>query len=62
VYDLSNLDASLFMMAPGQSGDPFSRLARAFITRWRDGATVTIGPQPASLAGRITLTPASGTP
>jgi penicillin amidase len=57
VYDLSNLDASLFMMAPGQSGNPFSRLGRAFIHRWRDGATVTLGPQAADIAARIVLTP-----
>ncbi len=57
VYDLANLDASLFVMAPGQSGNPFSRLGRAFIERWRDGATVTLGPQPADIAARITLTP-----
>jgi len=59
VYDLSNLDASLFMMAPGQSGNPFSRLGRAFIERWRDGATVTLGPQTADIAARITLTPST---
>ncbi len=58
VYDLSNLDASLFMMAPGQSGNPFSRLARSFLTRWRDGETVTIGPAAEAVAAHITLTPA----
>lgn len=62
VYDLSNLDASLFMMAPGQSGDPFSFLARSFLRRWRDGATVTIGPHPADVSARITLSPESPTP
>jgi penicillin amidase len=62
VYDLKTLDSSLFMMAPGQSGDPFSRLARAFLTRWRDGATVTIGPSPAAVATHITLTPGSPAP
>jgi penicillin amidase len=57
VYDLANLDGSLFMMAPGQSGNPFSRLARSFLQRWRDGATVAIGPQPAAVAARISLAP-----
>ncbi len=57
VYDLANLDASLFMMAPGQSGNPFSHLAHSFLERWRDGATVTLGPQPAAVAVRITLSP-----
>jgi penicillin amidase len=57
VYDLANLDASLFMMAPGQSGNPFSKLGRAFVQRWRDGATVAIGAQPADVAARISLAP-----
>ncbi len=60
VYDLSNLDRSLFVMAPGQSGNPFSRLARNFLTRWRDGDSVTIGPQAAPVAVRIVLRPAGG--
>jgi penicillin amidase len=59
VYDLANLDASLFMMAPGQSGNPFSRLGRAFIERWRDGGTVMLGPQAADIATHIVLTPGS---
>jgi penicillin G amidase len=62
VYDLGRLDASLFMMAPGQSGNPFSRLGRNFLRRWRDGATVTIGPQPDEVAARITLAPANPSP
>ena len=42
VYDLADLDRSLFMMAPGQSGNPLSRHARDFLTRWRDGAMVML--------------------
>jgi penicillin amidase len=57
VYDLGDLDRSLFMMAPGQSGNPFSSHARDFVTRWRDGATITLGPEPASVAGTVRLTP-----
>jgi penicillin amidase len=57
VYDLADLDRSLFVMAPGQSGNPFSRLARNFLQRWRDGASVMIPPQPAQVAARIVLTP-----
>ena len=43
VYDLADLDRSLFIVAPGQSGNPLSRHARDFLARWRDGATVTLG-------------------
>jgi penicillin amidase len=57
VYDLADLDRSLFVITPGQSGNPLSRLSRNFMTRWRDGTTITIGPQPASIAATIHLTP-----
>ncbi|MBN8871273.1 MAG: penicillin acylase family protein [Rhodospirillales bacterium] len=57
VYDLADLDASLFVMAPGQSGNPLSRHARDFLTRWRDGATVTIGPTPKSTEATLRLIP-----
>lgn len=57
VYDLADLDRSLFMMAPGQSGNPLSRHARDFLTRWRDGATITIGREPASARGTIQARP-----
>jgi penicillin amidase len=59
-YDLANPDASLFMMAPGQSGNVFSTLARNFLPRWRDGATISIGPQATVVATRIILGPAGG--
>ena len=57
VYDLANLDRSLFMITPGQSGNSFSAHARDFATRWRDGATITLGPEAASTTGMIRLTP-----
>jgi penicillin amidase len=56
VYDLADLDRSLFMIAPGQSGNSFSRHARDFAIRWRDGATVTLGPRAASITGTVRLT------
>jgi penicillin amidase len=59
VYDLADLDRSLFVVAPGQSGDPFSALARNFLRRWRDGGTIALGPQAATVAARITLVPAA---
>ena len=42
VYDLADLDRSLFIVTPGQSGNPLSRHARDFLTRWRDGAMVLL--------------------
>jgi penicillin amidase len=57
VYDLADLDRSLFMITPGQSGNPFSSHARDFVLRWRDGATITLGPDAATVTGTIRLTP-----
>jgi penicillin amidase len=57
VYDLSDLDRSLFVVAPGKSGHPASALARNFVQRWRDGGTITLGPQAGTVAARITLVP-----
>ena len=57
VYDLSDLDRSLFMVTPGQSGNPFSSHARDFVMRWRDGATITLGPAATSIGGTVHLTP-----
>jgi penicillin amidase len=57
VYDLANLDRSLFMVTPGQSGNPFSPHARDFAIRWRDGATITLGPVAASVSGTVRLVP-----
>ena len=57
VYDLEDLDRSLFMVAPGQSGNPFSRHARDFVARWRDGASITLGPKAAEISGTVQLIP-----
>ena len=57
VYDLSDLDRSLFMLAPGQSGNPLRTHARDLLRRWRDGATLTLGRTPASVTESIELTP-----
>lgn len=57
VYDLSDLDRSLFMIAPGQSGDPVSVLARNFLRKWRDGGTISIPSRPSSVAVHIRLAP-----
>ena len=57
VYDLADLDRSLFIMAPGQSGNLLSRHSRDFLTRWRDGTTITLGPKPDATTATIQLTP-----
>lgn len=57
VYDLSDLEHSQFMVAPGQSGDPFSRLARNFLRQWRDGETIFIQARPTTVDATIRLTP-----
>ena len=57
VYDLADLDHSLFIVAPGQSGNPLSRHARDFLQRWRDGATITLGPKADATTATIRLTP-----
>jgi penicillin G amidase len=57
VYDLADLDRSLFVITPGQSGNPLSRFSGNFMTRWRDGATIMIGPTPASISATVHLTP-----
>ncbi|WP_158745451.1 penicillin acylase family protein [Acidisphaera sp. L21] len=43
VYDLADLDRSLFMTAPGQSGNPLSPHFRDLLLRWRDGGTIRLG-------------------
>jgi penicillin amidase len=57
IYDLADLDRSLFMIAPGQSGNLFGVHARDFIRRWRDGATITLGPAAATITGTVRLLP-----
>ena len=57
VYDLADLDRSLFMLAPGQSGNPLRAHARDLLRRWRDGATLTLGRDPVSVVESIELTP-----
>ncbi len=57
IYDLADLNRSLFMITPGQSGNPFSPHARDLLLRWRDGATITLGPVAASISGTVRLTP-----
>ncbi len=57
VYDLANLNDSLFMAAPGQSGDIASRHAWNLLPAWRDGVTIRLGPAPARAAWTMRLVP-----
>jgi penicillin amidase len=57
VYDLADLDRSLFVVVPGQSGNLLSRHARDFLARWRDGDTITLGPASGPASATIRLTP-----
>ena len=57
VYDLADLDRSLFVVTPGQSGNPLSRHARDFLVRWHDGAMVLLGPKPFTVTGHVRLVP-----
>jgi len=59
VYDLADLDRSLFIVAPGQSGHIISRLARNFMERWRDGRTIMLGPAAERVNVRLRLLPSS---
>lgn len=62
VYDLSNLDNSLFGMAPGQSGNPFSPHYGDLRESWRDVELFPIAGDPEELRrtglGTTTLRPA----
>jgi penicillin amidase len=67
VYDLAGLDRSLFMIAPGQSGNPLSARYRDLLAPWRDGEYVRLAPAqggPGAAARdpahRLVLVPAAG--
>jgi penicillin amidase len=57
VYDLADLDRSLFMLAPGQSGNLLKPTSRDLLADWRNGTTLTLGPKPAKLTASVHLTP-----
>jgi penicillin amidase len=56
-YDLADLEKSRFIIAPGQSGNPFSRHAWDFLLRWRNGETIVIGRQATEVSGTVVLAP-----
>ncbi|HEX9462575.1 MAG TPA: penicillin acylase family protein, partial [Alphaproteobacteria bacterium] len=57
IYDLSNLDDSRFIAAPGQSGNPLSRHWGDMVEAWANGRDLAISDDPATYAaGSETLT------
>ena len=48
VFDLADLDRSVYALAPGQSGHPL-RDAGRLMRRWRDGTTLRLGPDAAAV-------------
>jgi len=57
VYDLANLDASRFVVTPGQSGNLFSPHAWDMMGLWAKGSTITLPPNPDRISGTVTLEP-----
>jgi penicillin amidase len=61
VYDLADLDRSLFIHTTGQSGNPLSPFYRSFAERWSKGEYIEIPTKRETLAkvklGTWTLTP-----
>ena len=56
VHDLADLEASRFIITPGQSGHILSGQAWNFMQRWRDGGMVTLRAEP-EVAWRMRLAP-----
>jgi penicillin amidase len=60
IYDLSDLDASLFILAPGQSGNPLSAHWGDLAQRWADGGAFPLAGAREALraaGSSLTLTP-----
>ena len=61
LYDLADLDRSLFMQSTGQSGNVLSPLYRSFEESWREGEYVTIPTEreawESTAMGRLRLVP-----
>ncbi|NHF72319.1 penicillin acylase family protein [Paracoccus xiamenensis] len=66
VYDLADPDSSVFIIASGQSGHPFSRHYDDLAVKWRRGEYVTMSLDPdlarAAAAGVTRLLPAAAGP
>jgi len=57
VYDLADLDRSLFMIAGGQSGNPLSPNYGDLAEAWRDGIYLKLDGKPGEVASRLLLEP-----
>jgi len=57
VYDLADLDRSLFVVAPGQSGHPASPHFRDLAPLWLVGGALALPREPATERGRLRLVP-----
>jgi penicillin amidase len=61
IYDLADLDRSLYIQTTGQSGNPFSPLYRSFAERWSKGEYIEIATRREAVAnaalGTWKLTP-----
>ena len=61
IYDLADLDRSLYIQTTGQSGNPFSPFYRSFARRWAEGKYIEIPTKREAIAkmplGTWTLTP-----
>ncbi len=57
VYDLADLDRSLFALTPGQSGHPLRAGAGSLMQRWVRGTTLLLGPEAAVVSETVELTP-----
>ncbi|MDA0675316.1 MAG: penicillin acylase family protein [Proteobacteria bacterium] len=66
VYDLADLDASRFIIATGQAGNPLSPHYQNLMERWRNGAAVSLGgtldDRRASARNRVVLQPPAAQP
>jgi penicillin amidase len=61
IYDLADLERSLYILTTGQSGNPFSPFYRSFARRWAEGKYIEIPTKREAIAkmllGTWTLTP-----
>ncbi|HEX6000455.1 MAG TPA: penicillin acylase family protein, partial [Hyphomicrobiaceae bacterium] len=64
IYDLADLDRSLYIQMTGQSGNPLSPLYRSFARRWAAGEYIEIATKREAIAkvatGTWTLSPKTG--
>ena len=57
IYDLADLDQSRFMIAGGQSGNPFSPYYGNLAEAWRDGLYVKLNADESRTKSRLVLEP-----